>query len=543
MFSSFVTESPQETARRLEASPLPQSLYDLLAETAENKGDCPAWSFIDSGVTRTWSQVLAKVDRAAAAFSALGIAPGTHVAIMTWNCEEFPVTWLALARLQAVMIPVNATYTSREVEYALKTSDARFVILEEEFLYHMEHLEEVSVPDERLIVIGVEAGRTGRGRSWGEVMEVGERHGVPDVPRRRDALLNLQYTSGTTGFSKACMLTHEYWLVLALGSSAIFSTELRRFYVGSSLYYMVGQRILLNAMVSGGCAFIPRRPGAKRFMADVRRLNCDYCALFEMVYKQPPRPEDADNRLKIATIFAFAPENHRDFQERFDVYGQEFYGMTEIGGGTYMPVGDLHRMTGSGSCGVAAPFRELMIADPQGRPVGDGEAGELWVRGRGILTGYYKNPEATEAAFHGDWFRTGDIARRDGEGFYYILGRTKDMVRRSGENISAREIESVLRTMAEIQDAAIVPVPDDYREEEVKAYIQLSPGLSPEDVPPERILAHCADHLAAFKIPRYLEYRDSFPLTDSQRVQKRVLIAEKADLRAGSYDRQEQAWL
>jgi acyl-CoA synthetase (AMP-forming)/AMP-acid ligase II len=373
-------------------------------------------------------------------------------------------------------------------------------------------------------------------------MRDGQGQKAPQVPRHRDNVLNLQYTSGTTGFPKACMLTNDYWLVLAISSSAFFGTPLRRLYMGSSLFYMVGMRILLNAMVGGGCVFIPRKAGAKRFMLDVSRFECDYCALFEMVYKQPALPSDAQNVLKIATIFAFGPEHHRDFERRFNVRGQEYYGMTEIGGATYVPAADLERMSGSASCGIAAPFRELKVVDEQGELVPTGEPGELWVRGRSMLKGYYRNPQATGEAFSDGWFRTGDVARVDAQGFYYILGRMKDMVRRSGENISAREVEAVLRGMPEIQDAAIVAVPDPYREEEVKVYVQLAPGCDASVVTPERIISHCAAHLAAFKLPRYIEYRASFPLTDSQRVQKKLLRTEKPDLRVGAYDAQEKVW-
>ncbi len=127
--------------------------------------------------------------------------------------------------------------------------------------------------------------------------------------------------------------------------------------------------------------------------------------------------------LKLVSIFAFGAENHARFVERFNVYGQEFYGMTEIGGGTYVPAHRLGEMTGSGSCGVPAPYREVIFADDDGNPVPPGQAGELCVRGCGLLQGYYKNPEATADAFCGDWFRTGDLARVDGRGFYYIIGR------------------------------------------------------------------------------------------------------------------------
>jgi acyl-CoA synthetase (AMP-forming)/AMP-acid ligase II len=540
MFENFRNEDPADLRRRLEATRLPDSLYDLLVDTARVHGNSPGWHFIDSGVQRTWAEVLDRVDTTAAAFSRLGIGPGAHVALMSWNREEFALAWLALARLQAVMVPVNATYTAREVEHVLKTSDASYLVVESEFLPVVEEPVQARIEPGHVIVIGGDAPRFGH--AWDILMQEAAGRRAPEFPRAADRVMNLQYTSGTTGFPKACMLTHDYWLVLAFSSTAFFGTELKRFYVGSSLFYMVGQRIVLNAMVSGGCAIIPRKAGAKRFMQDVAKFECDYCALFEMVYKQPPLPSDARNKLKIATIFAFAPEHHRDFERRFDVRGQEYYGMTEIGGAAYMPTRDLARMSGSGSCGVAAPFRELKVVDEHGDELPRGQRGELVVRGRAMLQGYYKDPQASAEAFTGGWFHTGDIARMDEEGFIYILGRMKDMVRRSGENISAREVEDVLRGMPEIENAAVIAVPDPYREEEVKAYIQLAPGFSADDVTPRKIIEFCTPRLAAFKLPRYIEYRESFPLTDSQRVQKKVLRAEKPDLRSGSYDIQEKTW-
>ena len=540
MFNEFNSEDRAQLHARLESSDMPESIYDLLVQTAKTHGDDPAWQFIDTDVKRTWREVLEGVDTAAAAFAAMGIKMGTHVAVMAWNCEEFALTWLALARLQAVIVPVNVAYTAREIEYTLETSDASFAVVEEEFLPRLAEIANKRIDDAHLIVIGDTV--PARAHRWADLMRNAQGHAAPDVQQSRDNVVNLQYTSGTTGFSKACMLTHDYWLVLAFSSTAFFATELRRFYMGSSLFYMVGQRILLNAMVAGGCVFIPAKAGAKRFMPDVAKYECDYCALFEMVYKQPALPDDSKNSLKIATIFAFSPDHHRDFEHRFNVRGQEFYGMTEIGGAAYVPAADLERMSGSGSCGVATPFRELLIADEQGEPVPTGEPGELLVRGRGMLKGYYRNPEATQQAFVNGWFRTGDIARMDAEGFVYIFGRMKDLVRRSGENISAREVEGVLRSMPEIQDAAILAVPDPYREEEVKAYIQLAPGMSAEVVTPDAIIAYCVPRLASFKLPRYIEYRDALPLTDSQRVQKKVLRAEKPDLRVGAYDVQEKQW-
>ncbi|TDY16841.1 crotonobetaine/carnitine-CoA ligase [Paraburkholderia sp. BL6665CI2N2] len=540
MFANFDTENPASLRRRVESMVFPESIYDQLQETVAAHGDKPAWHFIDSAQQRTWREVLAGVDHTAAALTRLGIVPGAHVAVMTWNCEEFALTWLALARQQAVIVPVNATYTAREIDYVLQTSDATFLVIDAEFLPRLAELPALRVDWRNVVVVG---GKGPEGsHEWASLLDATEGLQAPNVRRHRDNLINLQYTSGTTGFSKACMLTHDYWLILAHTSTQFFGTPLSRFYVGSSLFYMVGQRIFLNAMVSGGCAFLPRKSGAKRFMRDVAAYECDYCALFDMVYKQPPSPVDARNSLKIATIFAFSPAHHRDFEQRFDVRGQEYYGMTEIGGAAYVPANALERMSGSGSCGIAAPFRELKVANEAGHAVAPGVPGELMVRGRGLFKGYYKQPEATEDAYCGEWFRTGDIARQDEDGYVYIIGRMKDMVRRNGENISAREVESVLRSMPEIQDAAVIAVPDPYHEEEVKAYIQLAPGASAETVTPQRIIDYCKPLLATFKLPRYVEYRESLPLTDSQRVQKKVLRTEKADLRVGAYDLKERCW-
>jgi len=542
VFSSFRTEQPDELSESLERAVLPNSVYDLLVETAREHRDNPAWHFIDADITRTWRDVLDSVDRAAAAFMMLGIGKGAHVAVMCRNREEFPIAWLALSRLQAAMVPLNPSYSLSELNYALTTSNATFLMIEADLLDHLEKDNACVIEDPKVIII--DADTSDRGISWTDALENARDVHVPEFSRQRDQLLNLQFTSGTTGFPKACILTNDYWLVLGLCCNAVFAVDLSRYYLGTSFFYMLGFRILMNALFSGGCVYVADRPGAKRYIRDIVRFQCDYAGFTELIYKQPKSADDRKNNLKLASVFALSPRNHADFQDRFDVYAQELYGMTEIGVATYVPVHDLARMTGSGSCGVTAPFRMLMIADTQGKSTPCGEVGELCVRGRGVMTGYYRNEDANTASYHGDWFRTGDLARLDAEGFYSIVGRTNDMIRRSGENISAREVESVLRSMSEICEAAVLAVPDDYYGEEVKAYVMLQPGLAMEDVPPSEILAHCAEHLATFKRPRYIEYREAFPLTkESHRVQKKVLLAEKPDLQSGSYDSRNQAWI
>ncbi len=540
MYTRHLVQTPEQLAERVGATPLPESLFELLVQTAALHGEKLALEFIDDDLTLTWAQLLDKVQAAAVALASIGVKEHSHVAVMAFNRCEFFVSWLALAQLGAVMVPVNATYISREVDYALTTSDATFLIIEDVLLPIYRGILSAPLENQQLVVLGQSDHPDTR--QWDALINATEGQTISSLPADRNRVLNIQYTSGTTGFSKGCLLTHEYWLILGATSNAIFADHYERLYLGSSFYYMVGQRILVNAMYFGASVVVPRRPGAKRFMRDVSTYGCDYCALFEMVYKQKPDPSDGVNVLKLATIFAFAPKNHSDFQERFNVLGQEFYGMTEIGAALYVPVDQILRTTGTATVGVATPFREVMLADDDGQPTAVGGVGEICVRGPGMLLGYYRNPEATEQVFRDGWFRTGDLARVDEQGFYYILGRTKDMIRRNGENIAAREVEAVLRTLPQIKDVAVVPVPDDYRGEEIKAYLQPADGLDPSLISLDDVFRHCESHLAAFKIPRYIEFRDAFELTDSQRVKKKLLILEKPDLRVGSYDRMDKQW-
>jgi crotonobetaine/carnitine-CoA ligase len=218
------------------------------------------------------------------------------------------------------------------------------------------------------------------------------------------------------------------------------------------------------------------------------------------------------------------------------VRAREAYGMTEIGTGMLVALEDDH-MTGSGSVGKPPDYRITKIIDQDGKPVKPGEIGELLIKGPGIFKGYYNKPEATAKAFEGDWFRTGDLFRQDANGYFYIVGRIKDMIRRTGDNISASKVEHVLASHHKILSAAVVPVPDESRGEEVKAYIAPVQGETPENIPPEDVIAFCQERIAEFKVPRYIEYVDEFQRTASGKIQKHILIGAKKDLTVGCYDR------
>jgi crotonobetaine/carnitine-CoA ligase len=158
-----------------------------------------------------------------------------------------------------------------------------------------------------------------------------------------------------------------------------------------------------------------------------------------------------------------------------------------------------------------------------------------------MFSGYFNRPDATAEAMKGGWYHTGDLVKRDERGFVYFLGRKKDIIRRSGQNVAAAEVEAVLRLIPQVKDAAVIPVPDEIRGEEVKAYLLLVDGKSPADLPPEEVVHFCTERLSGFKVPRYIEYRSGdFPRTPSMRVQKQELKAEKKDLTQGAWDRDKE---
>jgi len=228
------------------------------------------------------------------------------------------------------------------------------------------------------------------------------------------------------------------------------------------------------------------------------------------------------------------PGIHKAWEERFNVRVYEIYASTETTADIAVTA-DMARKVGTACIGRPVYYREAKIVDDNDVELPRGEVGEIVLkRGKGMMEGYYKDPEATEKAFRGGWFHSGDLGYQDEDGDFHFVGRKKDIIRRGGENISAASIEHVLMTHPIILDAAAIPVPDKIRGEEVKAYIVLKPN---EDLAYEDIIGFCEENMAAFKVPRYLEFRKSLPKTPSERVQKQRLIEEKSNLTEGCFDR------
>lgn len=523
----------------VEAEPFPRNIAAFIDAAAAEMGDAPAADFFEAGVVLSYRDIARTTRALAAALAARGIGFGDRVGVMLPNIPAFPLTWLALARLGAIMVPVNARYTPREVHYVMTDSGAGTLVIEAGILAEiaaapeLEGLQAMARP----IVVGGDGAE-----SWERLCTTDGDGFRPAREPELDDLINIQYTSGTTGFPKGCMLSHRYWLTLSRVAAMRAQGAVRHVLAAQPFYYMDPQWLLLMAMRLRGTLFVAAKPSGTHFLDWVRRYGIEYCIFPQIVLKQPPRADDAGIPLKMVSVFGLRRDMHAALEQRFGVVARESFGMTEVGSALFTPYG-AKSMVGSGTCGVPSPFREATIRDENGDPVPDGEIGELWIRGPGILQGYWNKPEANADSFReGGWFRTGDLFRRDARGFHYIVGRIKDMIRRSGENIAAREVEAVMLNWPDVLEAAAIGVPDPDRGQEVKACLVLKPGVDPAGFDLAGFFDHCARHLAPFKVPRFLEFRASLPKTPSEKVAKHVLTAERKDLRAGAYDRVAGAW-
>ncbi len=516
-----------------------EDLKTLTLRAADRWPDRPFLNFDETGERLSFAQFDRRSNAIGNALAGLGVGPGDKVGVMLRNCASHPLTWVALSKIGATMAPLNVFYRHDDASYLLAHAECAAVVTSDEFVPLLARIADGGGPKPTLISIDGNGG--GRAEPLAEIT-ADER--PSDFATTAGHLANIQYTSGTTGKPKGCMLPNAYWLAMArkiVDAYAIDSDDVML--TAQPFYYMDPQWNVACALLAGCQLVALDRFHPSSFWQKVRALDVTwfYClgAMPTMLMKMPPDPAERDHKVRMVACSAIPPGLHQALEERWGTPWCEVFGMTETGGDLAVTLTEHDALIGAGCIGRPLPGREARIADAQGKALPAGEVGELLLRGANMMEGYYRNEAATKAARHGDWFRTGDLARMDAEGRVYYVGRLKEMIRRSGENISAAEVEETIAGHPAVRLAACIPVPDDLRGEEVKACIVLQPGAEAD---PMALAKYCEDHLAYFKVPRYWSFRDDLPRTPSERIAKAVLAGEQDDLRANAYDRVDALW-
>ncbi|NQU64924.1 MAG: AMP-binding protein [SAR324 cluster bacterium] len=517
-------------------SGITQNIGQLLEKATAGFGDKIAIHFIEENLSLTYKELNRQINRYANTLREKGIRQGDHVAVMLPNCPDYPLTWLALAKLGAVTVPLNTAYQAQDMEYVLNNSDACALVIHIDYLPVFQEIAEKTPAINIIFTSGEQP--TEQGEPLSKLVEkASDDFTLPAAAA--DDIMNIQYTSGTTGFPKGCLLTHEYWLIYGMyAAKHMTMTESDVFLGVAPFYYIDAQWELIMCISAGGAMVVGKKYSASGFMSWVRKYNVTvaFATMAAWTFKQPESPLDKQHHLKIMMVGQFPAQLQRAFEERFNVPLRAGYGMTESGPATSISFEDGH-MTGSGSVGKLDELREARIVDEMGKDVPQGEIGELLLKGPGMMTGYYKKPEATAETLVDGWLHTGDLFRMDENGYFYIVGRKKEMIKRSGENVSAIEVENLLKSHPKIANAAVIAVPDENRFEEVKAYIVPLENETSQTIPPGEIIEFCKGKIAEFKIPRYIEYQKSFKLTSVGKVIKEELSADKENLTANCYDR------
>ncbi|HVV11704.1 AMP-binding protein [Amycolatopsis sp.] len=499
-------------------------LVTLVRRAAAQWPDRVAWIFDETGLRCTFAEVERRSTRLAFALLELGAEPGDRVAVMLRNEPEFPLLWLALAKIGAILVPVNVNYRELDGAHVLRHSGARFAVTGPEFAGLLKRIAAETALERVLTVDELHA----------------ESLAAAEFEAAGEQAVNIQYTSGTTGAPKGCVLPHRYWLTLARGLVSEFpaiSAE-DTILTAQPFHYIDPQWNVVLGLASGATLVVLDRFHPATFWERIReyRVTWFYCLglMPTLLLRTPESAVDREHDVRAISASAIPPDLHAALERRWGAPWFEAFGMTETGADIRMSELDHDELVGTGCIGTPTRDREAMIVGENGKPLPRGQTGELVLRGVGLMHGYYQDPEATARAFRNGWFHTGDLATMDVHGRIFYVGRTKDMIRRSGENISADEVERALLLHPAVRLAGVVAVPDELRGEEVKAFVVLAAGAEPEE-----LAEFCAGKLAYFKVPRYWTLADSLPLTPSERV-------AKAQLRESSlptYDRVRHTWL
>lgn len=504
------------------------TVYDAFIDSASRHADrpflhAPARStrdYAEGAISYTWTETKIAVEALSGAYNTCGIVEGDRVAIAFDSRLDVYLHLLALNALGASIVPLNSQASDDEILYVVQHSDSRMLVAADE---HLDRLKAVTSRIARFAVLDSHS-------LLGGGTQIAESRGN----RRTEAAL--LYTSGTTGKPKGCMLSNDYFLsigswYISLGGICTMDSSDRLLTPLPPNHMNALATSFMAMLMCGGCVIQIDRfhPGSWWQTAREEKASIIHC-LGVMVAMLLTLPESAKDDFSGQIKFCFGPGSdprHQSvFEKRFGFPLVEAWAMTETGAGGVTIADREPRHVGERCIGKPKPGMDFRIVDDADNSVEKGAPGELLVRTKGedpramFFSGYYKDDAATEEGWKGGWWHTGDVVREGPDGSLYFVDRRKNVIRRSGENIAAVEVEAVLLQRPEVANCAVCPVPDEIRGDEVFTLIVLAREVENEAQLARTLFDHCMQHLTYFKAPGYFAFVAELPLTASQKISR-----------------------
>ncbi|PKW16431.1 AMP-binding protein [Saccharopolyspora spinosa] len=507
----------------LQTPPPDLILPQLLAHHAEQR---PRQPFLRSPATTVdYADACNRVESYASGMRAAGIEPGDRVALFMVNSVEHVLIWLALNRVGAVNIPLNTALSGSLLARAVELVRPAAVVSDAEFAPVLDEVVDAAMPF--FVHQPAESPTTDENSRHRSIADLRGEGPVVSPPIDRLAPATMLFTSGSTGVPKACVLSHHYLVrqgqihakYLGFRSDDVLYTPFPLFHIDAATL-TVGA-----ALATGATAALGTRFSASRFWDEVRACGATVFnfmgATANILWKQPASDRDRDHRVRLAWGVPM-PACEPGWEERFGHPLVEVYGLTDAGVPAYQPLDEARQ---PGSCGRVVPEYHVRIADAAGNPVAAGTEGEILIRSDEpglVMNEYFAMPESTDKAFRDGWFHTGDIGSLDERGNLYFVTRSKEVIRRRGENIAATDVEAGVDAHPAVRESAAVGVPSELSEDDIKVFVvrQADMPLTARDV-----VEHCERTLPRHMVPRYVELVPELPKTPTEKIERSSLAA------------------